>query len=109
MIDVFSGEQQRQFRMLLANSLGSRGYRVETASSTRDMDQILARTPVAASRGLSGTCVYAEIPANNSASPADGPSLPIAVSVKCRCRSKPVTGPSMLSSWARAFNTENAT
>jgi two-component system, OmpR family, response regulator len=33
-------------RMLLANSLGSRGYRVETASNTRDMDQILARTPV---------------------------------------------------------------
>jgi two-component system OmpR family response regulator len=36
----------RDFRMLLANSIGSRGYRVETASSSRDMDQILARTPV---------------------------------------------------------------
>ncbi len=39
-------DDDRDIRMLLANSLGSRGYRVETASSTRDMDQILARTPV---------------------------------------------------------------
>jgi two-component system, OmpR family, response regulator len=39
-------DDDRDIRMLLANSLGSRGYKVETASSTRDMDQILARTPV---------------------------------------------------------------
>jgi two-component system OmpR family response regulator len=39
-------DDDRDIRLLLANSLGSRGYRVETASSARDMDQILARTPV---------------------------------------------------------------
>lgn len=39
-------DDDRDIRMLLANSLGARGYRVETASNTRDMDQILARTPV---------------------------------------------------------------
>src|SRR5436309_3539023 len=35
-------DDDRDIRMLLANSLGSRGYKVETASSTRDMDRILA-------------------------------------------------------------------
>ncbi|WP_150531662.1 response regulator, partial [Staphylococcus aureus] len=39
-------DDDRDIRMLLANSLGSRGYKVEPASSARDMDQILARTPV---------------------------------------------------------------
>lgn len=39
-------DDDRDIRMLLANSLGARGYRVETASNTRDMDQILARTSV---------------------------------------------------------------
>lgn len=39
-------DDDRDIRMLLASSLGARGYRVETASNTRDMDQILARTPV---------------------------------------------------------------
>ncbi|RYE03043.1 MAG: response regulator [Sphingomonadales bacterium] len=39
-------DDDRDIRMLLANSLGARGYRVETASNARDMDQILARTPV---------------------------------------------------------------
>ncbi|WP_183993429.1 response regulator [Sphingomonas kyeonggiensis] len=39
-------DDDRDIRMLLANSLGSRGYKVETASNTRDMDQILSRTPV---------------------------------------------------------------
>jgi two-component system OmpR family response regulator len=39
-------DDDRDIRLLLANSLGARGYRVETASNTRDMDQILARTPV---------------------------------------------------------------
>lgn len=39
-------DDDRDIRMLLANSLGARGYRVETASNTRDMDQILARMPV---------------------------------------------------------------
>lgn len=39
-------DDDRDIRMLLANSLGARGYRVETASNTRDMDLILARTSV---------------------------------------------------------------
>jgi two-component system, OmpR family, response regulator len=39
-------DDDRDIRLLLANSLGARGYRVETAASTRDMDQILARMPV---------------------------------------------------------------
>ena len=39
-------DDDRDIRMLLANSLGARGYRVETASNVRDMDQILARTSV---------------------------------------------------------------
>ncbi|MES2989653.1 MAG: response regulator [Pseudomonadota bacterium] len=39
-------DDDRDIRMLLANSLGARGYRVETASNARDMDQILARTAV---------------------------------------------------------------
>ncbi|MCW3836466.1 response regulator [Sphingomonas canadensis] len=39
-------DDDRDIRHLLANSLGARGYRVETAASARDMDQILARTPV---------------------------------------------------------------
>jgi two-component system OmpR family response regulator len=39
-------DDDRDIRLLLANSLGARGYRVETASSARDMDQILARTPI---------------------------------------------------------------
>jgi two-component system OmpR family response regulator len=39
-------DDDRDIRMLLANSLGARGYRVETASNTRDMDQILASTPI---------------------------------------------------------------
>lgn len=39
-------DDDRDIRLLLANSLGARGYRVETASNARDMDQILARTPI---------------------------------------------------------------
>jgi two-component system OmpR family response regulator len=39
-------DDDRDIRLLLANSLGARGYRVETASSARDMDQILSRTPI---------------------------------------------------------------
>src|SRR4051812_24748987 len=39
-------DDDRDIRQLLAHSLGARGYRVETAASARDMDQILARTPV---------------------------------------------------------------
>jgi two-component system OmpR family response regulator len=39
-------DDDRDIRLLLANSLGARGYRVETASSARDMDQIMARTPI---------------------------------------------------------------
>jgi two-component system OmpR family response regulator len=39
-------DDDRDIRHLLANSLGARGYRVETASSARDMDQMLARTPI---------------------------------------------------------------
>ena len=39
-------DDDRDIRLLLANSLGARGYRVETAASARDMDQILARMQV---------------------------------------------------------------
>lgn len=39
-------DDDRDIRLLLANSLGARGYRVETASNARDMDQIMARTPI---------------------------------------------------------------
>ncbi|KTF69478.1 response regulator [Sphingomonas sp. HT-1] len=39
-------DDDRDIRLLLANSLGARGYRVETASNARDMDQILETTPV---------------------------------------------------------------
>ncbi|MBB5709807.1 response regulator [Sphingomonas xinjiangensis] len=39
-------DDDRDIRLLLANSLGGRGYRVETASNTRAMDEILASTPV---------------------------------------------------------------
>ncbi|NML06607.1 response regulator [Sphingomonas sp. G-3-2-10] len=39
-------DDDRDIRQLLADSLGARGYRVETAASARDMDQILARIPV---------------------------------------------------------------
>lgn len=39
-------DDDREIRLLLANSLGARGYRVETAANARDMDQILAQTPV---------------------------------------------------------------
>ncbi|MEI9851033.1 MAG: response regulator transcription factor [Sphingomonas sp.] len=39
-------DDDRDIRLLLAKSLGARGYRVETASNARDMDKILARTPV---------------------------------------------------------------
>lgn len=39
-------DDDRDIRLLLANSLGGRGYRVETASNARDMDEILASTPV---------------------------------------------------------------
>jgi two-component system, OmpR family, response regulator len=39
-------DDDRDIRQLLASSLGARGYRVETASNTRDMDEILARTEV---------------------------------------------------------------
>ncbi|PVX28689.1 response regulator [Sphingomonas pokkalii] len=39
-------DDDRDIRLLLANSLGARGYRVETASNARDMDQILETTSV---------------------------------------------------------------
>ncbi|WP_448661937.1 response regulator [Sphingomonas sp. CJ20] len=39
-------DDDREIRMLLANSLGTRGYRVETAGDAREMDAILARTSV---------------------------------------------------------------
>ncbi|MBO9714521.1 response regulator [Sphingomonas sp.] len=39
-------DDDRDIRQLLASSLGARGYRVETAASVREMDQILARTGV---------------------------------------------------------------
>src|SRR3954470_7131681 len=39
-------DDDHDIRHLLANSLGARGYHVETASNARDMDEVLARTPV---------------------------------------------------------------
>lgn len=39
-------DDDRDIRLLLANSLGARGYRVETASNARDMDIILEKMPV---------------------------------------------------------------
>lgn len=39
-------DDDHDIRMLLANSLGARGYQVETASNTREMDQVLARSPI---------------------------------------------------------------
>jgi len=39
-------DDDRDIRQLLASSLEARGYRVETASSARDMDRVLARVPV---------------------------------------------------------------
>ncbi|MHA6719092.1 response regulator [Sphingomonas sp. RS6] len=39
-------DDDRDIRLLLANSLGARGYRVETAANARDMDQILETMPV---------------------------------------------------------------
>ncbi|MDV3458075.1 response regulator [Sphingomonas sp. HF-S4] len=39
-------DDDNDIRHLLANSLGARGFHVETAADTRDMDEILARTPV---------------------------------------------------------------
>jgi two-component system OmpR family response regulator len=39
-------DDDRDIRLLLANSLGARGYRVETASNARDMDVILEKMPV---------------------------------------------------------------
>jgi two-component system, OmpR family, response regulator len=39
-------DDDRDIRLLLANSLGARGYRVETAANARDMDQILEKTAV---------------------------------------------------------------
>ena len=39
-------DDDHDIRLLLANSLGARGYRVETASSAREMDEVLGRMPV---------------------------------------------------------------
>jgi len=39
-------DDDRDIRLLLANSLGARGYHVETAASAREMDEVLARTKV---------------------------------------------------------------
>lgn len=39
-------DDDRDIRHLLANSLGARGFRVETAADTRGMDEVLARTAV---------------------------------------------------------------
>ncbi|AJP70616.1 response regulator [Sphingomonas hengshuiensis] len=39
-------DDDRDIRMLLASSLGARGYQVETAANARDMDDILARKPI---------------------------------------------------------------
>lgn len=39
-------DDDRDIRQLLANSLGARGYRVETASNASEMDAVLARIPV---------------------------------------------------------------
>lgn len=39
-------DDDRDIRQLLANSLGARGFKVETAADARGMDEVLARTPV---------------------------------------------------------------
>lgn len=39
-------DDDREIRLLLANSLGGHGYHVETASNTREMDDVLARMNV---------------------------------------------------------------
>lgn len=39
-------DDDRDIRLLLANSLGARGYHVETASNTREMDDVLANRAV---------------------------------------------------------------
>lgn len=39
-------DDDREIRQLLANSLGARGYRVETAASAREMDQMLAQAAI---------------------------------------------------------------
>lgn len=39
-------DDDREIRQLLANSLGARGYHVETAASAAEMDEILGRMPV---------------------------------------------------------------
>jgi CheY-like chemotaxis protein len=39
-------DDDRDIRQLIADSLGARGYRVETAANAREMDQVLARMPV---------------------------------------------------------------
>ncbi|PXA99661.1 DNA-binding response regulator [Nostoc sp. 3335mG] len=39
-------DDDRDIRQLIADSLGARGYRVETAANAREMDAVLARIPV---------------------------------------------------------------
>jgi two-component system, OmpR family, response regulator len=39
-------DDDHDIRVLLANSLGARGYHVETAASAQEMDEVLARTKV---------------------------------------------------------------
>lgn len=39
-------DDDHDIRMLLASSLGARGYTVETAANAREMDEILARRPM---------------------------------------------------------------
>lgn len=39
-------DDDRDIRLLLANSLGARGYHVETAASALEMDEVLSRTKV---------------------------------------------------------------
>lgn len=39
-------DDDHDIRVLLANSLGARGYHVETAASAQEMDEVLARTSV---------------------------------------------------------------
>src|SRR5690349_1781227 len=39
-------DDDHDIRHLLANSLGARGYHVETAANAHDMDEVLARTAV---------------------------------------------------------------
>jgi two-component system, OmpR family, response regulator len=39
-------DDDRDIRLLLADSLGGRGYRVETAGNTKEMDEVLGRTPI---------------------------------------------------------------